>query len=230
MDRMGRLTQKRESFCNYYIECGGNASQAYRRAFDAGRMKDETINKRASELLADGEITGRIKKLQGDLKMKSDITKERVLEELDAILDAKISDYVMLVTEQVTLRKTGKDIEEGRQPETVEVQKLVFKDFDRLTERQLKAVESIKQGRNGIELRLHGKSWTIERICKMLGYDAPERFEGKLVDTRMQGSPLNDIPVETLKKIRRVVRGDIVCGEVQRCDGSGGDESHGSEN
>ena len=37
-----------------------------------------------------------------------------------------------------------------------------FKPFDQLTENQLKAIESVKMGRNGIELRLHSKSWSIE--------------------------------------------------------------------
>jgi len=44
-----------------------------------------------------------------------------------------------------------------------------------LTERQIKAIESIKKGKGGIELKLHGKSWTIDRICKMLGFDAPTK-------------------------------------------------------
>ena len=63
-------------------------------------------------------------------------------------------------------------LEEGR---------LSFKDFNELTESQVKAIESVKQGKNGIELKLHGKSWSIERICKMLGYDAPVKIEDKRV-------------------------------------------------
>ena len=76
------------------------------------------------------------------------------MNELKCIVNAKISDYVEL--------KNGV---------------LKFKDFDELTEEQIKAIESVKEGRAGIELKLHGKAWTIERICKMLGYDAPEKTE-----------------------------------------------------
>ena len=36
-----------------------------------------------------------------------------------------------------------------------------------------RAVESVKVTKEGIELKLNGKSWSISRICKMLGYDEP---------------------------------------------------------
>lgn len=63
---MAKLTVKQENFCNYYIETG-NASEAYRCAYSCSNMKDETVNKRASELLNSGEITGRVKQLQSAL-------------------------------------------------------------------------------------------------------------------------------------------------------------------
>ncbi|WFE85066.1 terminase small subunit [Parabacteroides chongii] len=44
------LTIKQENFCNYYLECG-NASEAYRRAYSCSKMKDESVNSRAYELL-----------------------------------------------------------------------------------------------------------------------------------------------------------------------------------
>ncbi len=62
-NKMSGLTQKQEWFCLAYIETG-NASEAYRMAYDAGRMKDATIHKRASELMADGEIAGRVSELR----------------------------------------------------------------------------------------------------------------------------------------------------------------------
>lgn len=147
------LTVKQEAFCNYYIETG-NASEAYRRAFCCQKMQEKTIWERASVLLAKDKVRARVKELQEELKGKSDLSKERILHELKCIVNAKISDYVEL--------KNGV---------------LKFKDFDELTEEQIKAIESVKEGRAGIELKLHGKAWTIERICKMLGYDAPVKQE-----------------------------------------------------
>lgn len=170
------LTIKQEKFCNKYLECG-NASEAYRFAYDCSKMGDETINESASRLLKDRKVTARVKELQTELQRASDISKERVLEELGAILEARITDYVNLVTERVPLPQSKREKKAGVPVEYTEVQKLVFKDFDQLTDRQVRAIESIKEGKNGIELKLHGKSWTIERISKMLGYDAPEKKE-----------------------------------------------------
>jgi phage terminase small subunit len=74
------LTLKQESFCLAYLETG-NASEAYRRAYSAGKMKSETVTKRASELLADGGIKGRIDELRKPAIEAAQITVERVLKE-----------------------------------------------------------------------------------------------------------------------------------------------------
>lgn len=163
-----KLTLKQENFCNFYIETG-NASEAYRRAYAAEKMKDETINRVAFDLLNNPKIAARIKELQGELKAISDITKERVLEELSAIAFADIRDYVIF---------NGRSIR--------------FKPFKDLTDRQAKAIESIKKGKNGIELRLHGKNWTIERICRMLGFDAPQQIE-QVLTTGLEGSDSEEL-------------------------------------
>jgi len=60
---MNQLTLKQESFCQKYIETG-NASEAYRLSYDAENMKTSTINRRASELMANGKITALIDELQ----------------------------------------------------------------------------------------------------------------------------------------------------------------------
>lgn len=67
------LTLKQEAFCQAYIENKGNASEAYRTAYAAGKMKAETVNKRAYELMANGEITGRVAELQQEHRNKHDV-------------------------------------------------------------------------------------------------------------------------------------------------------------
>lgn len=57
------LTPKQEAFALAYVETG-NASEAYRRAYNAEKMKPETVNKRASELMANGEVAGRLGELR----------------------------------------------------------------------------------------------------------------------------------------------------------------------
>jgi len=67
------MTPKQERFCQLYIETG-NASGAYRGAYAAAQMKGETVNKRASELLSDGEVTGRIDELRAEHALQHGMT------------------------------------------------------------------------------------------------------------------------------------------------------------
>lgn len=57
------LTPKQLKFVEEYLR-GGNASAAYRLAYDAGRMSPETIRKRAQEMLRKGAIKGRLAELR----------------------------------------------------------------------------------------------------------------------------------------------------------------------
>ena len=76
------LTPKQEAFALAYVETG-NASEAYRRAYDAGNMKPETVTKRASELLANGEVTGRVQQLQAATVERHEITVDDLIRELE---------------------------------------------------------------------------------------------------------------------------------------------------
>lgn len=60
---MAELTQKQENFCLAYIETG-NASEAYRRAYDAENMSQAVISNKASLLLARGDIGVRVAELR----------------------------------------------------------------------------------------------------------------------------------------------------------------------
>ena len=78
----GKLTIKQERFVQAYIETG-NASEAYRRAYDAEGMKPETVNSRAKELLKNGPITARIELLQAKAEKRHSVTVDDILRELE---------------------------------------------------------------------------------------------------------------------------------------------------
>ncbi len=71
------MTPKQEAFCLSYIELG-NASAAYRRAYDADLMKDTTINRKAKELLDNGNITARIEELTTAHQQRHNITVDSI--------------------------------------------------------------------------------------------------------------------------------------------------------
>lgn len=81
---MRGLTQKQENFCLAYIETG-NASEAYRRAYNADGMKPETVNRKAKELLDNGKITARLEELRKPATESAQITLTQHLSTLEEL-------------------------------------------------------------------------------------------------------------------------------------------------
>lgn len=69
------LTPKQEKFASCIAD-GMSQADAYRTAFNAENMKAETIHKRASELMGNGEVAGRVQELRGNLATKALWTRE----------------------------------------------------------------------------------------------------------------------------------------------------------
>jgi phage terminase small subunit len=92
---MKGLTPKQERFALEYFKTG-NASEAYRLAYDCKTAEPLTINKRASELLARGDIAGRIDDLRAKAEKKAILSKDRAMEILANIAEGadKESDRV----------------------------------------------------------------------------------------------------------------------------------------
>lgn len=80
------LTAKQEKFAQCIAD-GMSQADAYRTAFDAGNMKAETIHKRASELMGNGEVTGRLSVLRERLTVKALWTREQSVAALQNVLD-----------------------------------------------------------------------------------------------------------------------------------------------
>lgn len=74
------LTPKQESFCQKYIETG-NASEAYRQSYDAGKMLPKTVWEEASRLLADPKVSARVDELGGKHLRRHEVTVDRVIAE-----------------------------------------------------------------------------------------------------------------------------------------------------
>lgn len=76
------LTPKQEAFALAYVETG-NASEAYRRAYDAERMKPAVIAVKASELLANGNVAVRVAQIQEAAAERNAVTVDDLLAELE---------------------------------------------------------------------------------------------------------------------------------------------------
>lgn len=75
------LTPKRESFAQA-VASGMSQADAYRSAFDTSRMKPETVQQKASRLMADGKVRARVDEIRAPVVQKAQITLESHLERL----------------------------------------------------------------------------------------------------------------------------------------------------
>ena len=81
---VGMLTPKQETFCLEYLKTG-NASEAYRRAYNAEKMGRDTINTKAKDLLANGRITARLAELRAPVVEETKVELSRVVKEIARI-------------------------------------------------------------------------------------------------------------------------------------------------
>lgn len=73
------LTPKQEAFAQAY-HATGNASEAYRRAYNAEGMKEKSIHENASKLLNHAKVAPRLAELQAASAKKHEITIGRLTE------------------------------------------------------------------------------------------------------------------------------------------------------
>ena len=85
---MEELTPKQELFCQTYVKTG-NASEAYRTAYNASKMKDTTINEKSSRLLKEYKISTRVNFLRNKVEEKHDLTKDKIINRLKEIIFAQ---------------------------------------------------------------------------------------------------------------------------------------------
>lgn len=88
------LTIKQEKFCMVYIETG-NASEAYRQAYNCENMKSDVINVKACELLKNGNISVRLEELKNKHAKRHEITVDTLLAELEENRQAALSAMVV---------------------------------------------------------------------------------------------------------------------------------------
>lgn len=150
---MKKLTLKQNNFCNYYIETG-NASGAYRRAYFCDRMKDSTINRKAYGLLQQGHIRAMLDQLQSELQQRSNITKDNAIEELSNIVRSRITDVL-----------------------DVKGDTIIVKRLSDLPDNIISCIASVKNVRDGIEIKLYDRITAIDRLSKMLGWESKKEID-----------------------------------------------------
>ena len=77
-----KLTIKQEAFARAYVETG-NASEAYRRAYNAENTKQEIVAVRACELLAHSKVSVMVQQLKDQAAERHAVTVDSLVNELE---------------------------------------------------------------------------------------------------------------------------------------------------
>lgn len=151
------LSIKQEKFCNYYLE-SGNASEAYRRAFSCSKMAEKTIWEKASILLSKDKVRARVEQLRSELQRRSDMTKDEAVGILADIARANIVDALVVRKSQ-------------------DFTTILVGDISKLPLNIQRSILSVKSSDKGYEVKLYNKIDAIEKLSKLLGWDAPVKQE-----------------------------------------------------
>ena len=138
------LTAKQKIFAEEYL-VDLNATRAYKAAYPRVK-KDESARVNGSRLLTNANVAAYVEKRMQERQKRTEITQDRVLEELAAIAFARATDYAEVRKDRV-----------------------IIKDTADLTEDQIKAIAGIKEGKFGIELKLNDKEKALELLGRHLG-------------------------------------------------------------
>lgn len=198
---MPDLTPKQEAFVRAYIETG-NASEAYRRAYDASRMKDTTVHVKASELLADGKVAVRLNELQEIHQKRHEVTVDRIINELARIGFADIRKAVKwhghLVKEEDN--PDGGDVLVIKNTYSNHVSLISSEDLDDDTAAAISEVSQSPTG--GLKIKLHDKQAALVNMGKHLGI-----FREVHEVTGKDGGPIETADVSPRDEIARRIAG-----------------------
>lgn len=138
------MTEKQKIFADEYL-IDLNATRAYRKAYPNCK-KDSSADAAARKLLGNTRIKKYISDRMNERQKRTEVTQDRVLQELAYIAFARVTDYATVKDDVVKIKNT-----------------------DELTEEQIRAISGIKEGKFGIELKLNDKEKALELLGRHLG-------------------------------------------------------------
>lgn len=165
-----RLTEKQERFCNYYLDCDGNASEAYRMAYDASKMQPETIWSNASRMLASNKVATRIAELRSERAEASKVNREKVEKILMDIVTMDPNDLYMVDP------VTGK---------------IKLKSPNQMPKRVRNAMKKISNDKGKVSYEFNGKVEAAKLLASMNGWNAPQQ----IALTGKDGAKTNEIRI-----------------------------------
>lgn len=169
------LTPKQEKFCHAYLKAG-NASEAYRLAYDAEKMKPETINRTAKELLDNPKIAARLAELNKMAVTDAVMTRQEALERLSRFARTDLADLVEFGQYELG-DVDGAPVIQA----TWKIKDSVLQDPDKMS-----SISELSATKEGIKIKTHSPLSAIQQLAKMQGWEsATKHDDGDVLPARM---------------------------------------------
>lgn len=162
------MTEKQKIFADEYL-IDLNATRAYRTAYPNVK-KEESAASAAARMLRNVKVAEYIAERMEERQKRTEITQDRVLNELAAIAFSNAADYAKVVEKQATAEVDGNIVPlVGENGEPVLYRTVELELTENLTEEQQRALGTIKKGRDGLEQKPCDKVKALELLGRHLG-------------------------------------------------------------
>lgn len=153
VDDKDGLTAQQQRFCLYYAT-SDNALQSYLKAYDCNYLSACAA---VYKLLENIRIKNKISELRKIMRQHTDINADDMIIFLSKVVKADIRDYLKFGRRQL-------ELSDGR---TISVNFIDLEDSEKI---DTSLIQEIKQGRDGVSLKLIDKRWAWEKLEKLLGW------------------------------------------------------------
>lgn len=166
MKKEKTLTLKQEKFCQYYVDTDGNASEAYRMAYDASKMKPESVWVTSCRLVKEAKVALRINEIKAQRAKESEVKREVVEKVLMDIIIADPSDLYIID------EKTGR---------------VMMKSPSQLPKRLRNALKKIQNTKGKVSYEFNGKTEAARLLGAWNGWEADKNVNLKSGDCKKIG-------------------------------------------
>lgn len=187
------LTEKQKIFVDEYL-IDLNATRAYKAAYPKVK-NDSTAAAAGARLLRNVKVQSYIEQRMKERVQRTEINQDKVVQELAKIAFSKGTDFVR-VAMKTGYRPILDDEGDVIDYEPYEYQAVEILNTDEVPVDSQAAIAGIKQGANGIEVKLNDKVKALELLGRHLGM-----FSDKLEVTGDMNNPFAGLTTEELKKL-----------------------------
>lgn len=182
VDENEELTEKQKLFCIYYAS-NNNATQSYLKAYECNYL---TARVEGCKHLTKPNIKAEIKKLKELLRAEIDIDVIDLLNYCMRIIGADISDYIVFGQKEVPVFGMYGPIVDKKTKKPV-MQTINYVDLSESSKVDTSVISEVKQGKDGISIKLADKKWAWEQLIKYFDW-LPDKWKRNIEERKLLAS------------------------------------------